>query len=325
MNKAKIERLIPDAQAAALQDFLPVELEKMAQSSWKLYKRINRSDHSGHIWRQAFRNLLDTGNVSTSDLSRIARSHYANKDILWEILGHSTVDDSVLDEVARNEHATSEILLAIVRHGRLGVIEMEEPYHEYDWQPGSARWRYETRIRTEIARLPTSAALYSVARNKNATTDILMHIVQHPLAGANEGYGTLMRAAEHREADERVLRQILNDTFIEGSTLLAVATNRHVTQNRLLEILDHPRATYIVEEVNNLLSEMRAQQRTARGRGTFLDDLNSTMGRMQLSSGPSYAQPTYASNARQRAIAERGSLNRNASIQALIHLLQVRL
>jgi hypothetical protein len=49
MNKAKIERLIPDAQAAALQDFLPVELEKMAQSSWKLYKRINRSDHSGHI------------------------------------------------------------------------------------------------------------------------------------------------------------------------------------------------------------------------------------------------------------------------------------
>jgi hypothetical protein len=262
-----------------------------------------------NVSAQLLSDIVGREEIGVGTLRNIARSAYANESMLGEVLRHRNADDSVLDEVARNEHATSEILLAIVRHGRLGVVEMEETYHEYDWQPGSARWRYETRIRTEIARLPTSAALNSVAQNRNATTDILMHIVQHPLAGANEGYGTLMRAAEHREADERVLRQILNDTFIEGSTLLAVATNRHVTQNMLLEILDHPRATYIVEEVNNLLSEMRAQERraSARGRGTALDDLNSTMGRMQLSSGPNYARPTYASNARRRAIAGRGN------------------
>jgi hypothetical protein len=62
---------------------------------------------------------------------------------------------------------------------------MEEPYKDYDRQPGSARWRYETRIRTEIAQLPTSAALYSVAQNRNATNDILLHIVQHSHAGAS--------------------------------------------------------------------------------------------------------------------------------------------
>jgi hypothetical protein len=123
-----------------------------------------------------------------------------------------------------------------------------------------------------------------------------------------------MCAAEHREADEPVLRQILANPFIEGSTLLAVAMNRHVTEDMLRQIRDHPRATYIVEEVNILLSEMRAQQRRARGPGTALDDLNNAMGRMQLSSGPNYARPTYASKARQREIAKRrGSLNRYVS------------
>jgi hypothetical protein len=270
------------------------DVENVAQSSPQASSILNgNTPVSRGIWRTAADNDLKRENLTQDDLIRIAKNPYIDESILMRVLINPFVDDSVLDEVARNKQATPEILLAIVRHDQLGVVESEEPDEGYDWQPGSARWRYETRIRTEIAQLPTSAALCSVAQNENATTDILMHIVQHSHTGAKDGFGTLMYAAEHREADEPVLRQILDNPFIEGSTLLAIAKNRHVTQDMLREIRDHPRATYIVEEVDILLSGM------------------------QLSSGPHYAQPTRASNARLRAIAGRGMRERDPSYTPL--------